>query len=67
MVVSFALIGGGPVLLDEPTTAQPPAAIGEILDGVGILLLATVLVLGIMDLAPIPASAVSREWPRKEA
>ena len=51
MMLSVALVGTGTALLDEPTTTQPREAIGGILDGIGILLLAIVLVLGIVDLS----------------
>ena len=51
------------MLLDEPTSAQPPAAIGEIMAGVGLLLLVIVLVLGIMDLAPYLLRASRKGCP----
>jgi hypothetical protein len=51
MVLSSAVIGTGVALLDEPTTTQPRAAIGGILDGSGLLLAAMVLLLGIVDLS----------------
>lgn len=51
IVLSVSLVGAGGGLLNEPTTAQPRAAIGGVLDGIGFLLLVTVLILGVVDLS----------------